>query len=357
MKWLAPLFMKKIRLLFFICIVFQTSVLGQVFNPWGPPPDQRNVKGSFIRKLFSHVSAEVGIGYGNTRYFQNLDDYGLYSGNNQLLLLANDSANNTLGISNWLNKPFVVDTVNFANAIIFDQNGNNEYDPNGTYLIDQGKRRLRGGGHIIPVHLRATINYWRVRAGGGIAFELNTRANMRLSGFPDFINEYQSDFRTFFTTKYYFTAGFRYFDFWDFSYYADVEYGNFRLSKNTFPAGNVALSKYWNISLPVEKNLSEYFSLVIRPSLDLKSIETALPDQSTIKTKMWNIQVQAGIRISLPALPKCPIPNCEVQKDHVHIDKKFRGQPVYKVQNPKVGENHRKMDRGKRGFFSFLKRQ
>ncbi len=350
------LFMKKVLSFLLIFIGFQSIGLAQVFNPWGPPPNHKDFKPGLFRKLLSHVSGEVGIGYANTRYFQNLDSYQLYSGNNQLLLLAQDSTGGqNVGIYNWLNKPMISDTFSITNANTFVLGTEN--DPDGEYLIQQGDKRLRGGGSAIPIHIKATINYWRVRVGGGATFELNTRANMRLKGYPDYIENYQSDFRTFFTQKYYFTAGFRYFDWWDYSYFVDVEYGQFKLSDNAFPSGNVARSKYWNISLPIEKNLSEYFSVVLRPSIDLKSIQTGLPSGEALKTKMWNVQLQAGIRISLPVYPKCPISNCEAQKDHIHIDKKFRGQPIYKVQNPKVGENHRKMNRGKRGVFSFLKPQ
>jgi hypothetical protein len=349
--------MKKLLPFLVIILCLHSFSYAQVFNPWGPPPNHKDLKPNLIRQLLSHVSGEVALGYGSTRYLQNLDNYSLYSGNNQLLLLGQDSTGQSVGIGNWLNKPFVTDTFSTYNATPFELNSSNEFDPNGEYIIEDGKRRLRGGGSAIPISVKGTINWRRFRIGGGATFVLNTKAKLSLKGYPDYINSYESDFGTFFTQKYYFTAGYRYFDFWSTSYYVDLEYGSFKLSQNAFPASNVALSKYWNISLPIEKHLSKYFSLVLRPSLDLKSIQTAIPTGESIKTKMWNVQLQAGIRVSFPLYKKCPISNCEAQKEHLHVDKQFRGQPLYKIQNPKVGENHRKMDRGKRGFFSFLKPQ
>lgn len=329
---------------------------GQVFNPWGPPPNDPDIKASFLRKMANYFSAEVAVGYGSTRYRQNLDDFQIYSNNSNLYLLAEDSLGNTVGIRNWLNRPFTTDTLNTASAILYQSNSN-ESDQNRNYVIDSLEKRLVGGGNAIPVHLKIHFNYSRFRIGAGATFEINSKANLRLKGFPDYIANYDSDFSRFFTRKYYLTAGVHYYDFWDFSYFADIEYGNFRLSESAFPAGNVSTSNYWNISFPIEKNFSEYFRLVMRPSLDLKSINTVMPTGQTIKTNMWNLQFQLGVRVSFPLFKKCPISNCEAQKEHHHIDKKFRGQPIYKWQNPKVGENHPYNLNEKREAFPFLKRK
>ncbi len=344
-------------ILFTAFIVLQCRVQAQVFNPWGPPPDDTEINPNFFRQILSHFSAEIAIGYGNTRYQQNLDDHIIYSYDNQLLLLAEDSAGNKEGIGNWLNRPFLTDTINTSNAIYYDPSSN-EQDPNRAYIIDSvEQKRLIGGGNAIPVHLKLHFNYDRFRIGAGATFEFNSKAKMDLRGMPDYISHYESDFSTFFTQKYYLTAGVRYWDFWDFSYYADVEYGKFRLSNNAFPSANVTENSYWNIGFPVEKNLSKYFHLVMRPSLDMKSINTLIPTGESINTKMWNVQFQVGVRVSFPLYKNCPISNCEAQKEHRHLDKKFRGQPLYKIQNPKVGENHPYLATQKRGLFSFLKRK
>lgn len=333
-----------------------SPALGQVFNPWGPPPNDTNIDANFFRKIASHFSAEVAIGYGSTRYRQNLDDYEIYSNNSQLYLLAEDTLGNPVGISNWLNRPYVSDTLDLSTSILYRANLN-EPDQNRSYVIDSLKRRLVGGGNVIPIHLKIHFNYQRFRVGAGATFELNSKANLELKGFPDYIANYESDFSRFFTRKYYLTAGVHYYDFWDFSYFADVEYGNFRLSDSAFPSENISTSSYWNLSFPVEKNFSEYFRLVMRPSVDLKSINTFLPTGQSVKTNMWNLQFQVGLRVSFPLFKKCPISNCEAQKEHHHIDKKFRGQPIYKWQNPKVGRNHPYNLNEKREAFPFLKRK
>ena len=311
----------------------------QVFNPWGKPNQQEDIKPKFLRVLLSHLSTEIGIGYGSTRYFQNLDDQFLYSGNGALYLAYADSAASSYYLyDQWINSPTLTDTLGFAESVPYELN-NTEFADDSEYIISQGKRRLRGGGSAIPVHIKGFISYNRFRIGGGASFELNTNADLSLKGYPEYINSYKTQYDRFFTTKYYFIGGVRYYDFWDYSYYVDLEYGKFTFS-DAFTDLPIAYSKYWNLSFPIEKNVSEYFKLVVRPSVDFKSITTALPTAEPIKTKMWNMQVQLGIRMSFPLYRKCPIKNCEVQKEHVHIDKKFRGQPFYRKQNPKVGEGY-----------------
>ncbi|SMG12854.1 hypothetical protein SAMN05661096_00549 [Marivirga sericea] len=330
--------------------------IGQVFNPWGPPPNDKEIEANLFRRIAQHFSAEVALGYGSTRYRQNLDEYQIYSNGSNLYLLGEDSLGNSVGIGNWLNRPFLTDTLDTASAIWY-QNTLNESDQNRSYVIDSLEKRLVGGGNAIPIHLKLHFNYDRYRIGAGATFEINSKANLQLKGFPDYVANYESDFKRFYTRKFYLTAGVRYYDFWDFSYFADIEYGNFRLSESAFPGGQVSTNNYWNISLPIEKNFSEYFRLVMRPSLDLKSINTTLPTGQSIKTNLWNLQFQVGVRVSFPLFKKCPISNCEAQKEHRHIDKKFRGQPIYKWQNPKVGENDPYNMNEKREAFPFLKRK
>lgn len=331
----------------------QQSLLGQVFNPWGPPPNDTDVDANLFRKIASHFSAELAIGYGSTRYRQNLDAYKIFSSNDRLTLLTEDSLGNSVGISNWLNNGQMTDTINTEDAILY-QSSKNELAQSRPYLIDSLEKRLTGGGAAIPISLKVHFNYDRFRAGAGATFEFNSKAKLSLKGFPNYIGTYESDFKRFFTKKYYVTAGVRYYDFWDLSYYADVEFGSFRVSSSAFPASTVSTSNYWNISLPIEKNLSEYFKIVVRPSVDLKSIHTMMPTGASLKTNMWNVQVQLGVRMSFPLFKRCPIDNCRAQKEHKHIDKKFRGQPLHKWQNPKIGQNDPYNLNEKRSFFHFL---
>ena len=36
--------------------------------------------------------------------------------------------------------------------------------------------------------------------------------------------------------------------------------------------------------------------------------------------------------------PACPINSCHTRKQHIHGKKVYRGQPIWKKQNPKIGQ-------------------
>jgi hypothetical protein len=53
--------------------------------------------------------------------------------------------------------------------------------------------------------------------------------------------------------------------------------------------------------------------------------------------------VQFGATIKMPELPRCPVPGCKTQINHVHGRKEYRSKvhPIWKWQNPNYGQNDR----------------
>ncbi|PTX20258.1 hypothetical protein C8N40_103335 [Pontibacter mucosus] len=45
--------------------------------------------------------------------------------------------------------------------------------------------------------------------------------------------------------------------------------------------------------------------------------------------------------------PACPIGPCQVRMEHIHGDTEYRGQPIWKKQNPRVGEKLDKVSQEK----------
>jgi hypothetical protein len=41
---------------------------------------------------------------------------------------------------------------------------------------------------------------------------------------------------------------------------------------------------------------------------------------------------------AVSCMPRCPIDSCQVRMRHRHGETEYRGQPIYKKQNPKYGE-------------------
>ena len=51
-------------------------------------------------------------------------------------------------------------------------------------------------------------------------------------------------------------------------------------------------------------------------------------------------QIQLGVSFIIPEVDRCPIHSCRVQLKHTHGNYLFRGQPIFKWQNPKIGQNN-----------------
>ena len=47
----------------------------------------------------------------------------------------------------------------------------------------------------------------------------------------------------------------------------------------------------------------------------------------------------SALLLSLAGCRTCPLAACHVRKVHLHDGVKYRGQPLWKKQNPAVGEN------------------
>jgi len=112
---------------------------------------------------------------------------------------------------------------------------------------------------------------------------------------------------------------------------------------------------YFNIGFPIEYEFSEYFRAYIRPSYEFKNY-TITSHLGDILHHHPTLFMHFGVRYNIPEIPRCKIKSlnppgndypedftnkhCRIQKKHIHGDRAFRGQPFYKKQNPKIGENH-----------------
>ena len=75
-----------------------------------------------------------------------------------------------------------------------------------------------------------------------------------------------------------------------------------------------------------------------------------IQEQITFQSALHNPTCMAKIRLLLlfsaallfltvsSCKPLCPITSCQVRMEHLHGEQEFRGQPIYKKQNPKIGE-------------------
>jgi hypothetical protein len=98
-----------------------------------------------------------------------------------------------------------------------------------------------------------------------------------------------------------------------------------------------------NGGVTIERELSEYLRVFIRPSYEIKSYTMTLPEVGKpISHNMNAFYFNIGFSYSIPELPKCRHVGCKIQMNHAHGDREYRSNvhPIYKKQNPLYGENH-----------------
>ena len=205
--------------------------------------------------------------------------------------------------------------------------------------------KYRALGTGIPITFTIDYKYSFLRLGIGFVYEFQ-----RITSFsaPDYSIELATNY------PYNWIHIQKYFLFAETIFMA---YGDYQLT------GNVYLG-LWNGSLwdqnrfygglgfSVERVLSEYLRLFVRPSFEFKSfvVETSL---GTIQHSANTFGVNFGFIYHIPELPQSPIENDKIRMKHVIRDPesgykmKVRGQPFYKKQNPDYGEDYKRLEKHK----------
>jgi hypothetical protein len=305
----------------------------QGFNPykgyWEP-----EIKRSPFRAILNKFSLNVSGGYGATFYKHDLGNSAVLDNENQLVILSayglsGDSLNYS-GVVNWLNNPQEV-------------NGSIFVDSTTNYAIlspDSGAVAYNGIGSSIPITVSIHLDLDRFRVGAGITYELH--GIKRLKPVEQGAFDYRSNFSTTRYLKYFATFGGMIYNWKGWVYHADLQIGATNYNSDY---GNIAKGMFFNIGVPIEYRLSEYFFFFARPSFEYKrytvnlpQVQGDLPYATSVSHPQPALFVNFGIRLKFPEVPRCPIKSCKTQMKHVHGNHEYRGQPFYKEQNPKIGE-------------------
>ena len=328
-----------------ILVLCTNLAFGQAYNPYqhayqgwdGGKIKKSNVISAFLNKF----SLNASLGYGRTFYSQTIDSDVLESPNITILRESNLSGDtlNYSGTINWLNAPEFV-------------TGSN---PDNSYRIldaDSSEIRYKGSGFNIPVNISLHLDIDRFRIGGGIMYELHNIKQLNPTGQGD--NPYIPNFKNTYMFRYYFTAGAKVYHIKGWDYNVDIQIGKVKYD-NKYDKSSLQNGLYFNLGIPLEYELSEYFWITVRPSFDFKSYTLNVAgDVGTAPVEIINIQhnqpafyLNFGVRMKLPEVKRCPVKSCRTQLKHVHGGREFRGQPFYKKQNPKIGELYPELEQNK----------
>ena len=349
--------------LFVLCLLPQLSIgQDQAYNPY--TGQNEAIYRSPLRAFLNKFSFNIMTGYGRTRYSHDLANV-FYVQDQVSQLVVNNTVDplpqQFTGFSNWFNEPMLSDSV--LNRNIFDvpfsplDNPVNNPLLQGESIIintDTTDFGFVSRGRSIPIHFSLYYTFMeKFRIGGGLMWERQTFNTFEPTAFSDRVRNFDPGFNKTSYFKYFVLLGYKFWDFWDYSFAAEVNFGKASFGKRFV---SIQSGLYTSINLSIEKNLSEYFRVVVKPTYDIRSYTLNLGDEqgTSIDHRNGTFFLQFGISITYPEIPRSPVKSDKVQLKHVIMDPatgkrmEVRGQPIWKRQNPKVGENHRTPWRHKR---------
>lgn len=321
--------------IFAVCVLslLPLSAAAQGFNPEGRRQSEYPVR-AFLNKF----SVNLGSGYGHTFYNHTLNNYAYVAtpGNGFITGMANLSEGDTVsGIDQWHFNPvqnqFAVDSFRMVAA-------------------DSGSLFMNGGGHTIPLQVSIYYNLYRFRIGGGAGLAWHQTRTLS----PDNFEEPPIQTTSAFRYRYYLLFGYSAYEYLNYAFAADVRVGR-NVFGNNFNKAITQQSFFVNFGVSLEKVVSEYFRLFVRPSWEFRNYNLEATGFSpALNVNDAQLTVQFGVSINYPDLPRSPIKSDKTQLKHYVTDPKtgmkreVRGQPFWKKQNPKVGELYPELKKTKR---------
>jgi hypothetical protein len=279
---------------------------------------------NIIRRSLHNFHFGLYTGVGRTYFKTQLNEFGIYQPPGSSPELLTKSSTNRY--TNWVNDAGVD-----SSAL-------------GSYVVtNPGTANLGFKGHALNIPLAATVHYEfnRYRVGGGYSYELMTIGALHSSTLTDKISDMKPNNPTGYIRKYWGMVGVSFYRWNEFLFTGDIEVGSYKLKSNFNPA-QVLPSTYFNFGVTIEKNLSEYFKVYLRPTYEIKSYDLTLPKSGqAIHYNINALYVNVGFTYSIPELPRCFLNECHAQINHAHGNKEYRSNrhPIYKKQNPGYGEN------------------
>ncbi len=303
------------------------------FNPY-QPDREIEIKRSPIRAFLNKFSLLGSIGYGRTFYKTEWEGVDILEHNNRATLLENYTINGNsityTGIDDWTFNP-----VSVSNTLTYDSTVN-------IISADSLIPAYTGSGKNIPFNISLHLDINRFRVGVGYSREIHGLKTLK--PVEGGLQEYSPVMENTRISKYYFLLGGLVYQWKGWDYHAEINVGKAKYG----PAYSDTLltnGMYFNFGIPIEYEFSEYFWFFIRPSFEIKNYTLAMPLQyqdsnipQTVSYKQPTLYVNFGFRFKFPEIRRCPVKSCRTQLKHVHSQREFRGQPFYKVQNPKIGE-------------------
>jgi hypothetical protein len=281
-----------------------------------------------IRRVLSKLTFSVSTGYGRTFYHNELDDsFGILQNPDSLpkLYLINSP---TIGYSNWFNRV---------------EPSTNTFQP-GSIQADHTMGKLGFKTQAFNIPIRATVHTQidRYRIGLGYSYEYTRLGDFKPIDLEADIQAFTPEVQNHFISKYFLILGGEVYRYYEYLLAVDLNVGGYGLGKK-FDENQLSKGVFVNVGTSIEREMSEYFRVFVRPSFEFKKYELNVPEsQLSIQHRFNAFYVNIGVSYRFPELRRCFIKNCHAQMHHAHGNKEYRSRvhPFYKKQNPHYGENH-----------------
>jgi hypothetical protein len=283
--------------------------------------------GGWIRKVISKFTFGLSTGFGSTTFRHEVDGFGIYQNPGAAPQLF-ESANVASGYSNWFNK--VTTTTSAIQPGAFRVNS------------DTAEIGFKSNSFNIPLKATLHVEFDKYRIGGGYTVEMTMMNDFRPISYSDRINDYSPEFSSFVLQKYFGMIGGTVYRYNEYLLVVDANIGGYNLGKN-FDKSAIKKGVFLNLGVAVEREMSEYFRLFVRPSYEIKSYKLNIPETNQSITHKFNaFYLNVGATYRFPELRRCFLKTCKAQMNHAHGNKEYRSRvhPIYKKQNPHYGENH-----------------
>jgi hypothetical protein len=285
-----------------------------------------------VRGILKDFHFSGSIGYGNTFFHHKLNGFGVVQSPGYPARIFDANPGVGTIYSNWVNG-VAGDTVGIKP---------------GSFLASSDTTKLGFKAHALNIPLKLTVHYefkQKYRIGGGYSWEYMSIGQFKPITYNDNIGHFTPSGATGFMKKYFGMVGYSFLRLGDYLFTGDLNIGGFKPGKN-FDNGLIKKGMYGNLGVTVERELSEYLRLFVRPSYDIKSYTLNIPESNkSIKHNINAFYINVGVTYSLPELPRCYNKDCHAQINHAHGDREYRSRmhKIWKWQNPNYGQNNPKL--------------
>ncbi|MFK7952512.1 MAG: hypothetical protein AB8B73_06670 [Ekhidna sp.] len=321
-----------------------------------------NIYRNPVRVFLNKISITATTGYTTTNYKHQLSGVYFLQNNENQYIIANQNENigNTyISYTDWLNDPQLGPETSFDNPfdLPFDYLSNPVNNPaleSDQFLIntDTTDFGFEGVHRGIPISIGLHYEYMKFRIGLGFTYEKQFSKELTPTSFVEQVRAYQPNYESASYTRFYGMLGYNFYQFWDYDFVAELQLGKLNAGPQ-FNAAAIQRNFYTNFGVSIENNWSEYFRVIVKPAVDFTNYTVSVPDGSSVKHTNPTFFLQVGVSINIPDIRRSPMKSDHVQVKHLYTDprtgrlEEVRGQPIWKKQNPKVGQNHKKLWRYK----------